>query len=262
LRTTFASSAVDVALGGGDAGAIDRIGLFLDVDGTLLDLAARPDEVVVPAGLISHLAAAERRTGGALALVSGRPIADIDRLFAPFRPKAAGVHGAEMRFDPEDGAIDLKAAPLPDAVWTALNALVAGFPGTFVENKRFGFTVHYRQAPEVGPALRRRLAEFLETLPYPGITMLNAHLAFELKAAAFDKGRAIAAFLERPPFRGRTPMFVGDDDTDEAGFAAVAAAGGCAYAVGRVRPAVVGLFESPAAVRAWLADFADGACRA
>ena len=259
MRTTFASTAVDVALGGGDAGAIGRIGLFLDVDGTLLDLAARPDEVVVPPGLISDLVAAERRTGGALALVSGRPIAEIDRLFAPFRPKAAGVHGAELRFDPDDGAIALEASPLPEAVWTDLNVLVSGFPGTFVENKRFSFTVHYRQAPDAEPALRRRLVEFLETLPYPGIIMLKAHHAFELKAAAFDKGRAIAAFLERAPFRGQTPMFVGDDDTDEAGFAAVAAAGGRAYAVGRVRPGAVGLFESPAAVRAWLAAFADGA---
>lgn len=259
MRTTFASSSVDVALGGGDAGAIDRIGLFLDVDGTLLDLAARPDEVVVPYGLVAHLAAAERRAEGALALVSGRPIADLDRLFAPLRPRAAGVHGAELRLDPDDGTIALKAAPLPDAVWKALGALVAGFPGTFAENKRFGFTVHYRQAPDAGPALRRRLAAFVEALPYAGITMLNAHLAFELKAEAVDKGRAIAAFLKRPPFRGRTPVFVGDDDTDEAGFAAVAAAGGRAYAVGRARPGVAGVFECPSAVRAWLAAYADGA---
>ena len=262
LRTTFAASVVDAALGGCDGGETDRIGLFLDVDGTLLDLAQRPDEVVVPPGLIATIAGAERRAGGALALVSGRTLADLDRLFAPLRLMAAGVHGAEVRLDRDEGTVATEAAPLPREVWEAVNALLHDFPGTFVENKRYSFAVHYRQSPEAGEALRRRLADLVGALPHSGITMLEAHCAFELKSKAFDKGRAVAAFLGTRPFRGRTPVFIGDDDTDEAGFAAVAAGGGRAYSVGRRRPGVVAAFEDPAAVRAWLAAFADGAASA
>lgn len=263
MRTTFASSSAGAALGGANADEVDRVGLFLDVDGTLLDLAARPDEVVVPAGLIEDIAAAERRAGGALALVSGRAIADLDRLFAPMRLKAAGVHGAELRLDPDDETLaSAEVDPLPHALWTELHVLLRDLPGTFVENKRYSYAVHYRQSPDAGDVLRRRLGDLLGTLPHSGITMLEAHCAFELKTRDFDKGRAIAAFLKTPLFRGRTPFFVGDDDTDEAGFAVVGAAGGRAYSVGRRRPDAVATFESPGAVRRWLSAFANGAVSA
>ncbi|RBP09680.1 trehalose 6-phosphatase [Roseiarcus fermentans] len=263
MRTTFAASSAGAAMSGGDAGEADGIGLFLDVDGTLLDLAERPDEVVVPASLIADIAAAEARAGGALALVSGRAIAELDRLFAPLRLKAAGVHGAELRLDPDDETLtSANVEPLPHALWAELNVLLRDFPGTFVENKRYSYAVHYRQSPGAGDALRRRLADLLETLPYPGITMLDAHCAFEVKTRLFDKGRAVAAFLAYEPFRRRTPIFIGDDHTDEAGFAAVAANGGRGYSVGSRRPGAVGAFASPAAVRAWLAAYADGAASA
>ncbi len=263
MRTTFAATGATTPTYKDDTDAATRLALFLDVDGTLLDLAERPDDVTIPAGLLSDVAAARARTAGALALVSGRLIADLDRLFAPLRLPAAGVHGAELRLDP---AGETRPAPeadsLPLVLWTAVNGVLQDFPGTFVEDKRYSYAVHYRQAPAAGDALRARLRSLVEDLPHPGITMLDAHCAFELKLRQFDKGRAIAALLATPPFRDRTPIFIGDDDTDEAGFAAVSAVGGRAYSVGRRRPGVVGVFESPSDVRGWLAAFAAGSASA
>jgi trehalose 6-phosphate phosphatase len=259
VRTTFASSGASQSPRGIEPDRNSRIALFLDVDGTLLDFAERPDEVTVPSGLVADVAAAQAKTDGALALVSGRAIEDLDRLFAPLRLPAAGVHGAELRFAPEDppfAAPDTE--PLPPELWAALAELLRDFPGTFVENKRYSYAVHYRQAPGAEVALRARLASLLEAPPRPDIMMLEAHCAFELKARQFDKGRAVAAFLSRPPFQGRTPIFIGDDYTDEAGFAAVSESGGRAYSVGRRFPGVAGSFASPSDVRGWLAAFAAG----
>jgi trehalose 6-phosphate phosphatase len=237
----------------------DRIALFLDVDGTLVDIAERPEHVRVPAGLVDSVAAATAKTDGALALVSGRPIAELDRLFAPLHLRAAGVHGAELRLDPEGApAAAAGAAPLPPGLDSELSAIASEFPGTFIENKHYSCAVHYRQTPAVGDALRARLVRLVQAQPQSGITMLEAHCAFELKSLRFDKGRAVETFLETPAFLGRTPIFIGDDDTDEAGFAAVNSRGGRAYSVGRRRPGVVATFESPGAVRGWLAAFASG----
>src|SRR5271165_5386759 len=125
------------------AAASDKpVALFLDVDGTLLEFAERPHEVVTPAGLVATLAKAERKLEGALALVSGRAIVDLDRLFEPLRLRASGVHGAQMRFDPgEPAAPSPGAVELPASLWAALTRAVGEFPGAFAENKRFSFAV-------------------------------------------------------------------------------------------------------------------------
>ena len=124
------------------------VALFLDVDGTLLDIADRPDRVVVPAGLVDALARAERRLDGALALVTGREIAEIDRLFRPLKLRAAVVHGAELRFDPDAAPTPFPGtAELPASLWNGLTEALREFPGTFAENKRYSFAVHYRLAP-------------------------------------------------------------------------------------------------------------------
>jgi trehalose 6-phosphate phosphatase len=238
-----------------------QLALFLDVDGTLLDLAARPEEVVTPAGLVATLAVAERKLAGALALISGRPIDDIDRLFAPLRLRVSGVHGAETRFDPDASTARTSAADLPQSLLAALRHAVEPFPGVFVENKRFSFTVHYRLAPSAERPLRNIVKQVVNSLPI-AVDMMDAHYAIEIKSPSFDKGGAIAAFLSMPTFGGRTPIFVGDDTTDESGFALVSARGGFAYSVGRPRPGAVNAFSEPRAVREWLADFADGAGRA
>jgi trehalose 6-phosphate phosphatase len=231
--------------------------LFLDVDGTLLDLAARPDDVVTPAGLVTTLAGAERKLAGALALVSGRPIDDIDHLFAPLRLRASGVHGAEIRFDPDGSTTPTVAADLPQSLLAALTRAVEPLPGVFVENKRFSFTVHYRLAPSAERPLRNIVRELVDSFPIALDTM-DAHCAIEIKSPSFDKGGAIASFLSTSTFSGRRPIFVGDDTTDESGFALVSARGGFAYSVGGPRPGAIGAFPAPQAVRGWLAEFARG----
>jgi trehalose 6-phosphate phosphatase len=233
------------------------VALFLDVDGTLLDLAERPDEVVTPAGLVATLAEAERKVEGALALVSGRAIEDLDRLFEPLRLRASGVHGAQMRFDPSEPAAPSQGAvELPASLWTALTRAVGEFPGAFAENKRFSFAVHYRLAQGLEKPLRETVMRLIDSQPQTAIEVVNAHYAFELKVPGFDKGKAIATFLSCPRFRGRTPIFVGDDETDEAGFAVVSTHRGFAFSVGRARPRALGAFARPSEVRQWLADFA------
>jgi trehalose 6-phosphate phosphatase len=231
--------------------------LFLDVDGTILDLAERPDDVVTPPGLVRTLQRAERKLAGALALVSGRPIRELDRLFEPLRLRASGVHGAEMRFDPGGPLTSaLGAIELPRSLLSELTRVVAAFPGAFVEDKRFSFAIHYRLAPGAERPLREAVMRIVDPAKV-AVEVMNAHCAIEVKAPGSDKGGAIAAFLSMPAFRDRTPIFVGDDTTDERGFAVVAARGGYAFSVGRRRPGTIATFSQPSAVRDWLADYAD-----
>jgi trehalose 6-phosphate phosphatase len=247
----------------GDVAALSNapLALFLDVDGTLLDLAARPEDVVTPAGLVATLARAERKLAGALALISGRSIDDIDRLFAPLRLRVSGVHGAEIRFDPGASTAPAAVANLPQSLLAALRRAIEPFPGVFVEDKRFSFTVHYRLAPSAERPLRAIVKQLVDSLPI-AVDMMDAHYAIEIKSPSFDKAGAIAAFLSTSTFDGRTPIFVGDDTTDESGFALVSARGGFAYSVGHPRPGAVNTFSGPRAVRRWLAEFADGEGRA
>jgi trehalose 6-phosphate phosphatase len=233
------------------------VALFLDVDGTLLDLAARPDDVVMPAGLVTTLAGAERKLAGALALISGRSIDAVDHLFAPLRLRVSGVHGAEIRFDPDGSTTPTVGADLPQSLLAALRRAVEPFPGVFVEDKRFSFTVHYRLAPSAERPLRNIVRELVDSIPI-AVDIMDAHCAIEIKSPCFDKGGAIASFLSTSTFSGRRPIFVGDDTTDESGFALVSARGGVAYSVGRSRPGAIGAFPAPQAVRGWLAEFARG----
>lgn len=232
------------------------VALFLDVDGTLLDLADWPGAVLTPPGLVAVLGKVERSLEGAMALISGRSIEELDRLFEPLRLRASGVHGAEVRLDPGKAPIaEPGSVALPETLWTSLGEVLRAFPGTFAENKRYSFAVHYRLAPEAEAPLRERIMTLIG--PRSDIQLMNAHYALELKAPGFDKGRAIEAFLATPLFRGRTPIFIGDDKTDEAGFAVVSARGGYSYSVGQRLPGTIGAFGGPGAVREWLASFAD-----
>src|ERR1700734_3119070 len=233
------------------------VALFLDVDGTLLDLAARPDDVVTPAGLVTTLAGAERKLAGALALISGRSIHDVDHLFAPLRLRVSGVHGAEIRFDPDGSTAPAVASDLPQSLLAALRRAVEPFPGVLVENKRFSFTVHYRLAPSAERQVRDIVKQVVDSTSIV-VDIMDAHYAIEIKSPCFDKGGAIATFLATSTFRGRKPIFVGDDTTDESGFALVSARGGSAYSVGRRRPGAIGSFLAPQAGRRWLAEFARG----
>lgn len=226
--------------------------LFLDVDGTLLDLAEAPDKVAVPDDLRRSLEALHCILDGAIAFVSGREIAVLDRLFAPLRLPAAGQHGAELR-DTASGEIVGAGPPqhLADLV-ARLNEFAASRPGILVEDKGASVAVHYRQAPRY----RGELQQFIQAAIAENgedMEMLQAQMAFDIKRRSANKGHAVAWFMSRPPFRGRVPVFIGDDLTDEDGFDAVTARAGHAVQVGTARACVAPWHAAtPSDLRLWL----------
>jgi trehalose 6-phosphate phosphatase len=229
-----------------------EIGLFLDVDGTLLDIAPRPEAVAVTDGLRHDLAAAERALGGALALVSGRPIAELDHLFAPLKLRASGTHGAEIRREADGPIIDLAPGCLGRDAWCELTRVLADFNGSYAENKKVSFAVHYPEPGTDVDTLEAALEGLMERIEGAPLKLLAGRQVFEVQLRGFDKGRAIGRFMDAPPFTGRFPVFVGDDEIDRAAFDTVLARGGLAYSVGPALPGLSGNFPSPKAVRAWL----------
>ncbi|WP_374665202.1 trehalose-phosphatase [Ramlibacter sp.] len=228
--------------------------LFLDFDGTLVDIAAAPEAVRVPPGLVASLGRLADRLDGALALVSGRPVSELDTLLAPLRLPAAGVHGAERR----DASGHLARIASPDAalaeVAAAAAALSARHPALRVEHKRGAIALHYRQAPDLAQLCHRTLAKVVAGAP--GLRLQQGKQVVEALAGSVDKGRAVRDFLDEPPFRGRRPVYIGDDHTDEAGFAAAQAAGGLGFKVGDGPSAARGRIPDPDAVRQALAALA------
>jgi trehalose 6-phosphate phosphatase len=202
--------------------------LFLDFDGTLVDIAAQPNEVEVPHSLVQTLGALNESLGGAVAVISGRPISQIDDFLRPLQLAAAGVHGAERRS--AAGAMTLLSAPVLDVVEQAARRLAGQHAGLLVETKRGSLALHYRQAPELEALCLSAMQEAVEQSP--GVTLLQGKMVVEAKPSGATKGRAIEAFLQEAPFAGRTPLFVGDDITDEVGFAAVQRLGGLGVKVG------------------------------
>ncbi len=235
---------------------LQQIGLFLDVDGTLLDLAPRPEAVEVPASLVDTLAAAERHLHGALALVSGRPIEQLDRLFAPLRLLASGVHGAQIRQSADGASKWLTQARLPDRAWVDLLRLLEEFPGTLAEHKGISFAVHYRNSSAAEEELVVALRHFIEALVEPDLELIAGHRVFEIRLPGFDKGKAIERFMAEKPFAGRRPVFVADDWMDRAGFETALALGGFAFSVGAELPGLSGWFQRPGAVRTWVRQLA------
>lgn len=212
----------------------DDWALFLDVDGTILEIAATPDAVRVPAHAVSAIAAAYRRLSGAVALVSGRSLPDLDRLFAPLELPAAGSHGAQRRTATGRLAGRHDAAKLAPArerlvQWTYAHV------GTLLEDKQDSLALHYRNAPHLEPDARRVVAEAAAAAGSE-FHVQEGKMVLEIKARATSKGRAIEEFMEEEPFKGRRPVFIGDDLTDEAGFEAVNRLGGHSIAVGVARP--------------------------
>ena len=234
--------------------------LFLDVDGTLLDIASSPDSVVVPPSLLLHLRALHQHLGGALALVSGRPVADLDSLFAPLRLPAAGQHGSEWRDTGSDLLFSLPASPLLPALHALGHDLQNRFPGLLAEHKTLGVALHYRHAPQAGEAVRAALAALLEQ--DPGLELIPGQYVWEARSRSANKGVAVQRFMADPAFQGRKPVFLGDDHTDFDGFRAARALGGLALPVGERAhresgEAAPAGFADAAAVRAWLARFYD-----
>ena len=174
-----------------------QIGLFLDVDGTLLDLAPRPEAVEVPTDLPVTLAAAERRLDGALALISGRPIEQLDRLFAPLRLRASGVHGAQIRQSADGASGWLTQARLPDRAWADLLRLLDEFPGTLAEHKGISFAVHYRNSAAAEEELVVALRLFIEALVEWDLELIAGHRVLEIRLPGFDKVRRSNALCQR-----------------------------------------------------------------
>jgi trehalose 6-phosphate phosphatase len=226
--------------------------MLLDVDGTLLDIAPTPQEVKVPASLRETLFRMRRQLGGALALVSGRPLADLDHLFAPLRLPAIGGHGAEMRLAGDGEAVARRAAPLDSVFREKLKIAAARHRGIIVEDKGYSLALHYRLAPKEGLALGHDIRRECRDWGDPSIELLSGKAVIEIKSRGFNKGTAVRELMNHPPFAGRSPIFIGDDKTDEDAFAAVPDYGGIAISVGRRFQGVQDCFGSPAEVRQWL----------
>lgn len=228
------------------------LALFLDFDGTLAPLAPRPQDVLVPAWVLPVLAAQSQRLQGALAIISGRPIAQIDAFLDPLRLPAAGAHGAEWR--DASGRVEQRHDEPPAAVLDCARALVVAHAGLILEPKASGLSLHFRARPELEALCRDALTTALAAVPGADATWewLRGHLVFELKQRAVSKGLAVQALLARPPFAGRAPVFVGDDMTDEDGIRAAQAAGGFGVRVGPGRSAARYRLADTDAVGAWL----------
>jgi len=224
--------------------------LFLDIDGTLLDIAPTPDAVDVDAPLLNLLRRLERACDGAIALITGRPIAAVDALFAPLQLPVAGVHGFERRnaqghyFRP--GFVGSGLGFLRSEV----TALAQSLHGVLLEDKGCAFALHYRQAPSLEETIRLRLARLVSSA-LPAFELLDGDHVVEIKPVEHDKSTAIEAFMQEEPFAGRMPVFIGDDTTDLDGFAAMKRFNGLAIAVGSRIPGERRL-AGPRDVRAWL----------
>ena len=225
----------------------ERAALLLDLDGTLLDIAPTPDAVVVEPGLPEHLLALRRRLGSALAIVTGRPVEQVEALLPGVAYAVAGEHGGAIRHAPDEPIERAILAALPPEWVTQAETLVAAHPGTLLERKARGFALHYRLAPEAGAAMEAGLRAILGAQQTHRV--LPALMAFEVKPKGADKATAVAALMARAPFAGRAPVYIGDDVTDEDGMRAARALGGLGWRVQEV-------FGDAVGVRRWLAGLA------
>ena len=247
-------------LGPGPAGLLELsprnggdLALFLDFDGTLIEMAPTPGAATAPGGLADLLAELADALGGALAVVTGREIADLDLRLAPFRGRAAGVHGAEIRFDPKAGAARQGAA-LGSGALADIRRLAAFEPRLLIEDKGASIAVHFRAAKSAEPRLERELTDYIAAAD-GGLRLLRGRKVFEILNGGFSKGEALARFMAGPPFAGRKPVMIGDDHTDIPAMQTCAARGGFGFTVaGEFFCADQADFAGPDAVRAWLME--------
>ena len=190
----------------------------------------------------------QARLGGALAIVSGRPIAALDRFLEPWRPVVAAEHGGLLRL--ADGTLCSPPPPDLTAVHAAADALAGAHPGLFLERKTATLALHYRSAPQLERLCKQTLSRLIDG--DASLELLEGKYVVEVKPAGTNKGRAISMLMRKAPFSGRQPLFVGDDVTDEAGFRSAQALGGAGIKVGAGETAALHRCESPQSVRAWL----------
>ena len=223
----------------------DSWALFLDIDGTLIDLAGRPDAIVVPPDLPDHLHSVSERLGGALALVTGRGLTYADRVFSPHRFPIAGLHGTELR-RPDGSTERVEVTADFDLLKADLTHEALSWPGVLIEDKGAAIAAHYRKAPERRAEVEAAMTRYLQQAG-PDFTLQSGKMVFEIRPAHANKGSAIQAFLAQPPFSGRRPIAIGDDVTDEAMFTAVNAIGGLSIRIGEPGDPTAARFTIPSA---------------
>jgi trehalose 6-phosphate phosphatase len=231
---------------------------LLDVDGTLLDIAPTPQSVHVPDSLPRHLQQLAKLTGGATALVSGRPLRDLDRLFGPLRFALVGGHGAEIRIWRDDTPEEQRVSPLAEWIRQRCAGIGTASENILVEDKGYSIALHYRLAPEYEQTVHDAAATILEQAPAGELEVLHGKAVVEIKRAGLNKGSGIRRLMARAPFAGRRPIYVGDDVTDEDAFAVMPEFDGVALSVGRTVKGAERRFETPEDVRQWVAHV----CRA
>jgi trehalose 6-phosphate phosphatase len=230
--------------------------LFLDVDGTLLDIAHQPDAVTVSAALHDLLRDVYALNGGAVALISGRNLADLDRLFGPLLYPAAGQHGLERRDAAGHVVCSVGAMERIHQAELALASQARLHPGIVVEHKGLSLALHYRNVPQMREWAELTMNALLVGLG-PAFQLVEGKMVFELKPGGRDKGTAIADFMVEPPFAGHLPVFIGDDVTDEDGFAVVNIAGGHSIKVGGGDSLARWRLSDADSVRRWLEDYSN-----
>ncbi|MCA1451597.1 trehalose-phosphatase [Bradyrhizobium sp. BRP22] len=238
-------------------GHLSETAVLLDVDGTLLDFAPTPREVWVPPGLAKTLKRLLERTNGALALVSGRSVNDLDLIFAPDVFPAIGGHGAEMRLDLQSDGAGGHALTLDKELKRRLAAIAKLSPGILLEDKGYSLALHYRLAPHAERAIYEAVSLIRADLPDAPIEVLPGKQVCEIKLAGFTKATGVRELMKHPPFKGRKPFFIGDDVTDETVFAIMPELDGLAFSVGRRAKGVAGHFDAPSDVREFLAHLLD-----
>ena len=229
--------------------------LFLDIDGTLLDMARTPEAVVVPQELRATLTRLHDALDGALAFVSGRSLGTIDQLFMPLHTAAVGCHGAEMRG--ADGAVRLLSDPIPDPVRAIFRDLTESHPGTLLEDKVYALSLHYRLAPEARSSLEAAMEKYAPAFARENVAIQHGKWVIDARIRGVDKGAGVRALMQLAPFRGRAPVFGGDDTTDADVFHILPELGGNGFSVGRSFEGVAYEFSSPHAVREWLNRLAE-----
>jgi trehalose 6-phosphate phosphatase len=236
---------------------LSECAVLLDIDGTLLDLMPTPREVWVPPGLAKTLRRLHERTGGALAMVSGRSLNDIDLIFAPDQFPVVGGHGAEMRIRGDSEAVATHAPPMDKELKRRLAAIAKLSPGILLEDKGYSLALHYRLAPHAEKAIYAAVSLIRADLPNAPIEVLPGKCVCEIKHAGFTKATGVRELMTHEPFRGRRPFFIGDDVTDESVFAIMPDMDGLAFSVGRRAKGVAGHFDTPSDVRQFLAHLLD-----
>lgn len=230
---------------------------FFDVDGTLVEIADTPDEVRIETALFILLKEVSEGCGGAIALISGRTLAEIDRLFAPLHLPAAGQHGMERRS--ASGAVHhLAHAPGSIArIAEYVGNWAASKPGILVEQKGYTLAVHFRQAPHLREEANALLQKVVDESAGE-YSLLAGKMVVEIKPNGKDKGTAVLEFMDEAPFRGRIPVFIGDDVTDEHAFSVVDHLGGVTVKVGPGKSSARWRLADVAAVRAWVRSCLNG----